>query len=153
MLICMAIKWSLCGLRPLWQGEFGARNCPERVKTGTFPCRICGGEVRTNPRRYAGFQKNVQLHTQLDIVIGGGGGISTQGSAEPRPFGRRKPNCWLACFRPHPPSRSFKSPILPNKKAHTSCGSMGLFVWWRRGDLNPRPSVRCLWLYMFSVVY
>ena len=25
--------------------------------------------------------------------------------------------------------------------------------WWRRGDLNPRPSVRGLRLYMFSVVY
>jgi hypothetical protein len=37
-----------------------------------------------------------------------GRGISTQCSPEARPFGRRKPNCWLACFRPHPPSRGFK---------------------------------------------
>jgi len=26
-------------------------------------------------------------------------------------------------------------------------------IWWRRGDLNPRPSVRGLEIYMFSVVY
>jgi len=26
-------------------------------------------------------------------------------------------------------------------------------IWWRRGELNPRPSVRGLRLYMHSVVY
>jgi len=26
-------------------------------------------------------------------------------------------------------------------------------IWWRRGDLNPRPSVRDLEIYMLSVVY
>ena len=29
---------------------------------------------------------------------------------------------------------------------------LGFSYWWRRRELNPRPSVLCLWLYMFSTV-
>ena len=32
-------------------------------------------------------------------------------------------------------------------------GFSRILIWWRRGDLNPRPSARGLKIYMFSVVY
>ena len=31
-------------------------------------------------------------------------------------------------------------------------GCLETLDWWRRRELNPRPSVLCLWLYMFSIV-
>ena len=57
-LIHIAMKRGLCGLRPPLKSELGARNCPERVKTGTFPRRICRGEVRRNPHEPAQVRGN-----------------------------------------------------------------------------------------------
>ncbi len=53
LLICIAMKWGLCGLRPLRRTEFGARNCPERVKKGVFWRREPRDEVRRNPHEPA----------------------------------------------------------------------------------------------------
>ena len=37
-----------------------------------------------------------------------------------------------------------------HKKRHARC--LFLFVWWRRRELNPRPSALCPWVYMLSFV-
>ena len=60
--------------------------------------------------------------------------------------GRRSPSAFAATRRsPSELARSGK------KKTQLDKG-WDFEYWWRRGELNPRPSVLCLWLYMFSVV-
>jgi hypothetical protein len=53
---------------------------------------------------------------------------------------------------PHEPSRT-RGNTRDRPRKNPNSDELGFCIWWSRGDLNPRPSVRCLWIYMFSVVY
>lgn len=64
----------------------------------------------------------------------------------------------LACFSPRSPTRPTDRGKIPSREAQIKSpvtpAAHGAFKdWWRRGDLNPCPSVLSLRLYMFSVVY
>ena len=74
-------------------------------------------------------------------VFGGGGGscvfaVARQTSAALRP--------------PAPYWRGFSSLPDPSNAKGATLTDHPFFIWWRRRELNPRPPVLCLWLYMLS---
>ncbi len=68
-----------------------------------------------------------------------------------RRLGSSRPSMGFTAFE-HPalqshPLHGFSSTTTsPNKKGQPL--RLTLFIWWRRGESNPRPPVLCHWLYM-----